>query len=268
MSNQAPVINQPMPAPNDPSEEVEVGEMTIWEHLDELRARLLRAVIVVAVIFVVIAFAFTEDILLYLSEPYRDVTGRPLQVLEPTENVVIYFRVALMSSGIIAIPYLTYELLAFIVPGLTNRERRVIFTALPVATFFFMTGIAFTWFVMVPAAFDFLTSFQDEVFVTEWTARRYIAFLTSILFWMGVAFEMPVVMYILGRFGLVGPGTLIRNWRFAVVAVAVIAALITPTVDPFNMLLVMGPLMGLYGVSIIFVVFAQRALQRGIAGES
>lgn len=268
MSDPAPVEEkEAITDPEALSDDESPGIMTIWEHLEELRTRLLRSVVVVTLIFGVIAFVFAGDILQYLSGPYRDVSGRPLQVLEPTENIVIYFRVALMSAAIVSVPYLTYELLAFIVPGLTNKERRVIFTALPVATFFFLAGVAFTWFVMIPAAFEFLTGFQDEVFVTEWTARRYIAFLTSILFWMGVAFEMPVVMYVLGRLGLIGAATLIQGWRFAIVAIAVVAALITPTVDPFNMLLVMGPLMALYGLSIIFVIFAQRALRRGMARQ-
>lgn len=242
-------------------------EMSIWEHLDELRARLLRSIIVIAVLFIVIAFAFTGPLLEYLSSPYRDITGRPLQVLEPTENIVIYFRVALMAAGILGVPYLTYQILMFVIPGLTEKERRYVLTAIPVATLFFLMGVAFTWFVMVPAAFDFLVGFQDEVFVSEWTARRYIAFLTSILFWMGVAFEMPVIMYLLGRLGLVGPRTLIESWRFAVVAISVVAALITPTVDPFNMMLVMGPLMALYVLSIAFVAAAQRTLQRSLDGQ-
>jgi sec-independent protein translocase protein TatC len=116
---------------------------------------------------------------------------------------------------------------------------------------------------MVPAALGFLSDFESEVFKPEWTADRYIAFLTSLLFWIGVAFEMPVVVFVLARLGILGPRPLIRNWRLAVVLITIVAAMITPTVDPFNMLLVTGPLILLYLVSIGLAVLAYpRALRR------
>ena len=182
--------------------------------------------------------------------------------IEPTGNVVIYFRIALMSGGIIAIPFITYQLLMFILPALEPNEKRWLFTAIPFTTGFFLIGVAFTWFVMIPAAFEFLFNFQNDIFDNTWTANRYFSFLTSILFWMGVAFEMPIFLYILGRFGIIGPRVLIENWRFAVVAISIIAAFITPTVDPFNMLLVMAPLLLLYVISILFVTIAQRNIKR------
>lgn len=260
-TNPTPVKDMPNTSNNSSQ-----SEMSIWEHLEELRDRLLRSAIVIVGLFLLM-LVFTEDLLVYLSGPYTDIAGRRLQVLDPTENIVIYFRVALMAAGILGVPYLTYQVLMFIVPGLTETERRYVLTAIPVATAFFLLGVAFTWFVMVPAAFEFLVGFQDDVFEAEWTARRYIEFLTSILFWMGVAFEMPVIMYILGRLGLIGPRTLIESWRFAVVAISLAAAMITPTVDPFNMMLVMGPLLALYVLSIAFVASAQRTLQQSLDGK-
>lgn len=117
---------------------------------------------------------------------------------------------------------------------------------------------------MVPAALGFLQDFESEIFKAEWTAERYISFLTSILFWIGVAFEMPVVVFVLARLGIVGPQPLIRNWRLAVVLITVAAALITPTVDPFNMLLVIAPLIVLYLLSIgLAMVAYPRALRAG-----
>jgi sec-independent protein translocase protein TatC len=131
-------------------------------------------------------------------------------------------------------------------------------TAIPVTTLFFLTGVAFAWFIMIPAAFTFLRDFQGQSFQAEWTAQNYFAFLTMILFWMGVAFEMPVIFYVLAKLGLVSQRMLIKNWRAAIVVNTIIAAVITPTVDPFNMLLVMIPLLGLYLVSIVMVGIAAR----------
>jgi sec-independent protein translocase protein TatC len=168
----------------------------------------------------------------------------------------MYFRVALLMGAILAIPFITLQLFLFIAPGLNRKEKRWIYLALPATTALFMIGVAFAWFIMVPAALSFLRDFESGVFQAQWTAERYIAFLTSLLFWIGVSFEMPVIVFVLARLGIVGPKPLIRNWRLAVVAMTIVAAVITPTVDPFNMLLVVGPLLLLYILSIGLAVIA------------
>jgi sec-independent protein translocase protein TatC len=113
----------------------------------------------------------------------------------------------------------------------------------------------------MPPALGFLEGFQRDLFQPEWTADLYLSFVTSLIFWMGVAFETPLVFFVLGLLGLVAPGALVRNWRIAVVGAAIAAALITPTIDPVNMSLVMGPLLTLYTLS-IFLVFIARRLAR------
>ncbi|RPJ01032.1 MAG: twin-arginine translocase subunit TatC [Chloroflexi bacterium] len=233
------------------SGEADETPQTLLDHLNELRIRLFKAMIAL-VVGVLLSIVFTDELLKYLITPYEN----KLQVLGPTESVVIYFRVALMSGAIFAMPYMTFQLFMFVAPGLTRKEKRWIYLALPATTGLFLTGVAFAWFIMVPAALGFLQDFEEEVFRAEWTADRYIAFLTSLLFWIGVAFEMPVVVSVLARLGILGPRPLIRNWRLAVVLMTVIAALITPTVDPFNMLLVMAPLLVLYLVSIGLAIMA------------
>lgn len=219
--------------------------LTLLDHLNELRIRLVRA-LAALVLGVMLAAVFTDQLLKYLIKPY----GTELQVLGPTESVVIYFRVALLAGAIFAMPYITLQLFLFVAPGLTRKEKRWIYLALPATTGLFLVGVAFAWFIMVPTALGFLQDFESDIFRAGWTAERYIAFLTSLLFWIGVAFELPVVVFVLARLGLLGPGPLIRNWRLAVVLMTIVAALITPTVDPFNMLLVMAPLIALYVLSI------------------
>ncbi|HEX3053954.1 MAG TPA: twin-arginine translocase subunit TatC [Aggregatilineaceae bacterium] len=231
--------------------------LTLMEHLIELRKRLFRAILALIAGIVFSAF-FTDQILRYLIRPY----GTELQVLGPTESVVIYFRVALLAGAIMAMPFVTLQLFLFIAPGLTRKEKRWVYLSLPATTLLFLVGVSFAWFIMVPAALDFLQNFESGVFKPEWTAERYIAFLTSLLFWIGVAFEMPVVIFVLARLGLVGPRPLIQNWRLAVVVIAVIAALITPTVDPFNMLLVIAPLLILYLLSVGVAMIAYPRTRR------
>lgn len=248
MSQQLP----PSSTTDEPSDILtSLGEMGLFEHFEELRTRLMRSIIAI-IIATVLSAVFTGQIITYLAGPYDG----DLIILTPTGSVVMYFRVALMAGGILAIPYVTYQLFMFILPGLTKDEKRWVYMALPATTLFFMIGVAFAWFVMVPNALYFLQTFQDDVFTDQWTAQEYFSFLTAVLFWIGVSFEMPIFFFVLGRLGVVNHRQLIEQWRLAVVLITIAAALITPTVDPFNMLLVMAPLLVLYVLSIFLVRIA------------
>jgi sec-independent protein translocase protein TatC len=227
------------------------ASMSILEHLRELRTRLLKAAVAL-IIASLLTSVFAGEIIEFLIRPY----GNKLQTLGPTENVITYFRVALLSGAALAMPVIVYQLLAFIVPGLTRVERRWVYISVPFTTVLFAGGISFAWFVMVPAAVDFLASFRSDLFLNEWTAREYISFVVSVAFWIGVSFQTPLIIFILAKVGMVTPGFLARNWRFAIIIVAVIAAVITPTVDPFNMALLMLPLLALYGLSIALAMLA------------
>lgn len=229
------------------------GEMGFFEHLDELRWRLVR-VLGVLIVMLIASTVVVEPLLQYLITP----CDCELVLLKPTDSVVMYFRVALMTAAIVTVPYATYQLMMFILPGLMPNERRIVLRSLPVTTLLFLLGVAFAWFVLVPTAVPFLRNFMGSVFRAEWTASEYIAFLTALLFWMGISFEMPIVFFVLARIGLIGPALLVQNWRLAVVLITIAAALITPTVDPFNMLMVVAPLLVLYAFSIILTAIAYR----------
>jgi sec-independent protein translocase protein TatC len=258
-----------------PDEDGEGARMGFFDHLDELRKRITRAAIAL-IIGTVIGIAAAQPALEYLVQPYcvavrdnviqTDETNSAvvsdsdcrLVSLGPTGGVVAYFRVALTIGGIIAVPTVTYQLLMFIFPGLTRKEKRIVLLSLPAVMLLFLIGIAFAWFVLMPPALGFLEGFQATLFKPEWTADLYLSFITSLIFWMGVAFETPLVFFVLGLIGVVSVWPLIRNWRIAVIGAAIAAALITPTIDPVNMLLVMGPLMVLYALSIVLVFVARR----------
>ncbi len=232
----------------DSTEEGDGARMSLWDHLDELRSRLFKAVL--ALVFgTVIGVAVATPVLEFLKQPY----GRAFLVTDPTGGVVQYFRVALLVGGIISIPVITYQLLMFVLPGLTKRETRMLLFSIPPVTLLFLVGVVFAWGILIPPALNFLVNFQTDLFRADWTADRYLGFVTALLFWMGVAFETPLIFFVLSILGFVTPRPLIHNWRIAVVGAAIAAAIITPTVDPVNMMLVMGPLMGLYVLSIILV---------------
>ncbi len=246
-----------LPPPQEEDNELRMG---FFEHLEELRNRLFKIVVMI-VIGTFIGSIISADVLEYLLSPYANVNPEETQqlvVLGPTGAVVTYFKVALMIGGIIGVPVITYQILMFIIPGLTRKEKRYLFLALPAITLLFLVGVLFAWFVLIPPAIGFLEGFQADIFRPEWTAENYISFVTALIFWMGVAFETPLVFFILSLLGIVTSGLLIKNWRFAVVGTAIAAALITPTIDPVNMFLVMGPLMGLYVLSIFLVMIGRR----------
>ena len=238
-------------------EELLSSEMTLLGHFDELRDRLIKSFIaIVATTFVVAAF--TEQILKILIAPYsRGDEGPVIHVFEPTESISVFFRVALTGGLILAMPYLIYHVLMFILPGLEENEKRYVVWGVPAATFLFSTGVAFAWFLLIPTAIGFLSTWQNDTFEPTWQAQKYIPFVTSLIFWIGVSFETPLIIFIMAKLGLVTPRFLVQQWRFAVIIIAIIAALITPTIDPFNMALVMFPLIILYGLSILLAYVAQ-----------
>jgi sec-independent protein translocase protein TatC len=227
--------------------------LSFLQHLGELRHRLIRVVLVV-VLTSAAGFVLTPRILALLLAPY----GGELRVLGPTEGVSTYLRIALTFGVAAALPYILFEAWGFIAPGLLPRERRYAFTIIPTALVLFLTGGAFAWFVLIPTAIRFLAGFLPGVFQVQWTSERYIPFVTSLLFWVGICFELPLAAWFLARLHVVNARMLLRVWRYAMVAIAVLAAVITPTVDPFNMGLVAVPLGLLYFISVAVAALAQR----------
>ena len=233
---------------------------TILEHLNDLRVRVTWAAVGLAV-GVVIGFVFAEPILNILIKPY----GETLQTLSPTEGIQTYFRIALFAGAILAMPWILYQFWLFIKPGLHEHEKRYVYIFIPSATLLFLTGVAFSWFVLLPSAIAFLSTFMESIFSAEWTSQEYIGFATSFLFWLGVAFEIPLVVYFLALFGILSAKTLREQWRFAIVGVAVLAAVITPSIDPVTMLLTMLPLLFLYFLSILLASVGYRQFERKVA---
>ncbi len=234
----------------------EGARMGIFEHLDELRRRFFVAALAL-VVGTIGGVAVATPVLEFLRKPY----GQAFLVTDPTGGVVQYFRVAIMVGASLAIPVVTYEVLMFILPGLTGKEKKLLVMSLPPITLLFIIGVAFAWFILIPPALGFLVNFQPTIFHAQWTADHYLGFVTSLLFWMGVAFETPLVFFVLSLFAVVQSRQLMHHWRIAVVGAAIAAAVITPTVDPVNMMLVMGPLMALYVLSIVLVGIGSRIIK-------
>jgi sec-independent protein translocase protein TatC len=227
-------------------------EMDIWGHIGELRTRLFRAVIAL-VITTSISFAFSDRLIDYLATPIGGI--KALVSIEVTENISVFMKVSLLAGFIMAFPVIMYELLAYILPGLLPSEKRWIFISLPFATAMFLGGVAFAFYVMLPAALPFLVSFMG--ITTMPRPNNYFSFVTNMLFWIGVSFETPLFMFILAKFKMISAKQLLQQWRIAIVIIAVAAAIITPTPDPINMSLLMAPLIALYFLSILLAKIAR-----------
>ncbi len=222
-------------------------------HFDALRKHLLRSVGALA-ITTAFSFVFFEQILTFLAKPLEG--GMELLVaIEVTEPIGTVMRVALLTGFAIAFPYISLELWLFIAPGLSRRARLYGLFAIPVATLFFIGGMAFAYLVMLPTAIPFLINFMGIKTIPR--PSSYVKFVTAIMFWIGIAFEFPLVIFMLAKIGLVNASALAKQWRLAIVIIAVAAALITPTVDPVNMSLVMAPMILLYFFSILLAKIAQ-----------
>lgn len=227
-----------------------------WDQIDALRGHLLRAVLGI-VVGVAIAAIFTDQFVAFLAVPLGGLNK--LMVIEPTEAVGVYMKVALLVGIAIALPYVAFEFWSFAAPGLRPRERWFGLVGIPLAAIFFVAGMAFTYYMLLPSALPFLLGILG--FKADMRAAAYFSFVTGLMFWIGLAFEFPLVIYVLTGMGFVKPSTLARQWRIAVVIIAIVAAAITPTVDPVNMGLVMLPMTGLYFISIVlsYVAYAGRS---------
>jgi len=230
------------------------------EHLSELRRRLMWTAIVMFGTALVSLF-FASYIFEVLKQPADYIT---LIFLKPAEMILTYFKVGLMCGFIVALPMLVYQLLLFIYPAMeTDKERSnfrmLMIVAVPSAVLFFVGGLAFAYFVLLPFALRYLFQFGADIAQPQWAISEYISFVLNILFWIGAAFETPLLMLVLSRFGVINADQLKAGRKYAVIVVAVVAAVITPTPDPFNMALVMGPLYMLFELGLIFTrIFGKR----------
>lgn len=225
--------------------------LTIVEHLEELRDRLI-VIVIALVVGTAFSLIFTEALLRLLVKP---LPSMPIAI-DPVESFIVYFKVALIAGVAVAMPVILYEIVRFLLPALTPQEKRYLYFLLPGGTLMFVLGLAFAALLVLPAAVGFLQGFMGNVITQQWTIERYIGFVTTIMFWMGIVFELPLVMFFLAKLRIVNTQMLTKFRRFWIVLAAVIAAAITPTPDPVNMTIVMVPLVLLYEVGILLVRLA------------
>lgn len=221
------------------------------EHIGALRNHLLRS-FVVLLICAVVAFIFLSPLLEFISQPINGM--EQLTAVDVTEPISVGMRVTLLAAFTAALPYIVFEIFLFVAPALSRRTRLISLVSIPLVVLFFFGGMAFSFYLILPVGLPVLLNFLDVT--TQIRPSSYIKFATNLMFWFGALFEFPLLAYLLTVMRILTPHLLIKNWRIAVVVSAVLAAVITPTIDPLNMMLVMLPLMLLYGLSILLSFLA------------
>jgi len=229
--------------------------LTVLGHLVELRQRLIRSVIAVAITSI-LAFIFRDQILKILISPAPE--NIELIYIEMTEMIGTYMRVSLASGIILAMPYLTYHLVMFVSPALTSKEKRRVYLILPWVALMFAAGVAFGYFILVPPATKFLITFGSEIATPQIKIGNYISIVTRLLLGVGLVFELPVISTFLARLGIITPKWLSDKRKLAIIFAFILAAIITPTIDPVNQCLVAVPLIILYEMSIWLAKLVQK----------
>jgi sec-independent protein translocase protein TatC len=242
------------PPAGDPRD-LEEGRMPFLAHLGELRQRIIVSLVALMIGFAA-TFTFSERIINYLAQPLAPVK---LAFLEPTEPFWVNMKVALVTGAFLVLPVILSQVWGFIAPGLLPHERKFALPFVVLSTFFFFIGAAFAITVIVPKAILFLISFKTGNLVPTLSVNRYVDFVIKFTVAFGLVFELPLAITLGSRLGLVTPAFLAKNRKYAILLCFVAAAILTPTPDAFNQLLMAGPMIVLYEAGIVAArVFGRR----------
>ena len=222
--------------------------MTFTDHLEELRQRILNSIFA-TLICIFFSFLVIKPLIQFLEIPAKDI--RLLQ-LAPGEFLFVALKVAGYSGLIVALPYIFYQVILFVSPGLTVKEKSLIFPACLGSGILFFIGLFFAWWILVPAAISFFIKFGADIVEPIWSIEKYFDFVLLLMSSTALAFQLPVLQFILGSLGILTTHKMLSNWRLVVISSAILSAIITPSTDPLTM--------SLLSISIIFLFFVGAGL--------
>lgn len=227
-------------------------EMSLFDHLEELRQRIFYALIAV-VLGIIGCFVVIKPIVQLLEVPAQGV--KFLQ-LAPGEYFFVSLKVAGYSGLVVASPFVLYQIMQFILPGLTRRERRLLGPVVLGSSVLFVGGLAFAYLLLIPAALNFFITYGADVVEQLWSIDRYFEFVLLLLFSTGLAFQIPILQVLLGLLGIVSSAQMLSNWRYVILAAVVLGAVLTPSTDPMTQSLLAGAVLGLYfgGIGMVKVL--------------
>jgi sec-independent protein translocase protein TatC len=246
----------------------ELPRMSLIQHLEELRKRILWSLA-----FTALAFFFCWDkhveIYDFFEKPIKAILppGAKLVFMGITDPFILYFKVSALIAVFLSSPFILYQLWRFISPGLYRRERRYVLPFIFFGTLFFLSGGAFAYKIAFPFAADFLLKMGSK-FQPMLTIDRYFGLEISIILGLGLMFELPIVIFTICEIGLVTPLFLIKHFRYAVLIIFIISAILTPTPDVFNMCVFATPTLALYLLGVGAAALSQLRRRRRLAGEA
>jgi sec-independent protein translocase protein TatC len=262
-----PTIRMPRLPQVDPNTPDVFEEMTLQEHLEELTSRIKKIVIAIVIGFIG-GFILAGPLLRQIVD-YANVEASGLDIRGPAEPLTLYFKVAMYIAIALTLPFTVYQLIAFLAPGLTNKEKRVVYSALPFVSILFVAGVAYGFFVAAPRALQFLSTFMTGVFSFTPDGAEVLNFFLTLMMGLGLAFQLPVVMFVLAKIGIVSAQKMRDYRKYAYLVLVIVAAIITPSTDPINMAIVALPLVILYEFgAIISRFFAKTGLRQEAENEA
>jgi sec-independent protein translocase protein TatC len=227
---------------------------SFWDHLNELRQRLIICMVAIAV-GIVVSFVFADQVFRILLVPARDIN---LVFIDVTEMLGTYMQVSLICGIILAMPVLVFHLIMFVSPGLTPGEKKYVWIVLPWIFLMFVAGVAFSYYVLLPPAMQFLLSFGADIATPQIRISNYVSLIGRLLLASGLIFETPVITTFLARLGVISSNWMARQRKWAIIFAFILGAVITPTIDPVNQTLVALPLIVLYEISIWLAKLVER----------
>jgi sec-independent protein translocase protein TatC len=217
-------------------------EMSLFDHLEELRQRIFYSLIA-AVVGIIGCFFAVKPIVQLLEVPAQGV--KFLQ-LAPGEYFFVSLKVAAYTGLILSIPFILYQIIQFVVPGLTRRERRLLGPVVLGSSVLFAAGLVFAYSLLIPAALKFFISYGADVVEQLWSIDKYFEFVLLLLFSTGLAFQIPIIQLLLGNLNIVSSEQMVSGWRYVIMGAVVLGAVLTPSTDPLTQSLLAGAVLGLY----------------------
>lgn len=245
----------PSEAPTDADiqldEDLNDVEMSLFEHLEELRFRIFYALI--AVVIAIVGCFFKVNLIVKVLE--RPAQGVKFLQLAPGEYFFVSLKVAAYSGILVASPFILYQIIQFVLPGLTRSERRLLGPIVLGSSVLFFVGIFFAYVALIPAALNFFIQYGADVVEQLWSIDRYFEFVLLLLFSTGIAFQIPVIQLLLGLTGIVSSRQMLSGWRYVILGAAILGAVLTPSTDPLTQSLLGGAVVGLYfgGIGLVIL---------------
>jgi sec-independent protein translocase protein TatC len=227
-------------------------EMSFFDHLEELRQRIFY-VLITAAVGIVGCFFYVRPIVQLLEVPAQGV--KFLQ-LAPGEYFFVSLKVAAYSGLLLSTPFILYQIIQFVLPGLTRRERRLLGPVVLGSSVLFVGGLVFAYFLLIPAALKFFISYGADVVEQLWSIEKYFEFVLLLLFSTGLAFQIPVIQLLLGALGIVSSKQMYSGWRYVIMGSVILGAVLTPSTDPLTQSLLAGAVLGLYfgGIGLVKLI--------------